>query len=101
MLPTQTLNPTIAAGAAPTKRAANNKRDQESNGNAEDAHWEEIQQRLYRAAHHPDAPLNKNVLVSGRKAERYNPDKFWWAGVGLVAVGTVLYMWPTKQEQTQ
>ena len=95
MLPTQTLNPT--ATATPTKKAKA-KRNQEGDGDAEELSPEELAQKLLQQNHHQDAPLNKNVLLAGRKSELYNPDKFWWVGVGLVAVGTVLYMWPTKQE---
>ena len=95
MLPTQTLNPTSTA--TPTKKAKV-KRDQEGDGDAEESNSEELAQKLLQQNHHQDAPLNKNVLLTGRKSELYNPDKFWWVGVGLVAVGTVLYMWPTKQE---
>lgn len=48
--------------------------------------------------HHPEAPLNRHALFPVRKGERWNPDQFWWIGVGMVAVGTVLYMWPEKVE---
>ena len=96
MLPTQTLNPT--ATAMPTKKAKA-KRDQEGNGDGEQLSSEEMAQKLLQQNHPQDAPLNKRVLLAGRKSELYNPKKFWWEGVGLVAVGTVLYMWPTKREQ--
>ena len=98
MLPTQTLNPT--ATATPTKKAKV-KRGQEENGDAEELSPEELRQKLLENNHHPDAPLNKHILLPGRKSERYNPDKFWWIGVGLVAVGTVLYMWPTSPKEEQ
>lgn len=97
MLPTQTLNP-IATSTASAKSKI--KRGQEDNGDEEAMSADEIKQKLLQGDHHEQAPLNKHVLVSGRKPERYNPDKFWWVGVGLVAIGTVLYMWPTKEERS-
>lgn len=72
MLPTQTLNPTAAAGQ-PTGKAKV-KRDGEQtvlNGGG----GEGVQ-----------------VPIS----EFYNPDKWWWAGVGLTALGTVMYMLPAS-----
>lgn len=94
MLPTQTLNPTTVPTPAATKMAKA-KRGQEEDGDMEGDG--EAQKLL--VGMHAQAPLNRNALLAGRKAERYNPDKFWWIGVGMVAVGTVLYMWPTKVEE--
>lgn len=71
MLPTQTLNPTTAPSA--TGKA---KRDG---------------QVLLQS----NEPLNKNAII--HPAEPFNPDKIWWAGVGLVAVGSALYMYPSSK----
>ena len=92
MLPTQTLNPTATATATHKARV---RRGQEEDGDREG----DEAQKLLRGMHHPDAPLNGNAKVGGRRDERYNPDKFWWFGVGCVALGTVLYMWPTSEER--
>lgn len=72
MLPTQTLNPTAAPSA--TGKA---KRD-------------DSQFRLQS-----DEPLNKNAII--HPSEPYNADKIWWAGVGLIAVGSALFMYPTSK----
>ena len=72
MLPTQTLNPTStpkATGSTATS-TANAKRSFEGP--------EEFRE-----------PLNKNALLP--RKEPYNPDKWWWFGVGLTAVGSVGY----------
>lgn len=71
MLPTQTLNPTSTASAT-----AKAKRDQQ-------------------ILMHEDAPLNKNAVIQPK--ELFDADKVWWAGVGLVAVGSALYMYPSKR----
>lgn len=74
MLPTQTLNPTSVPSATGSKF----KRGLDGGDGA--------QQVL--------EPLNKNALV--KLPEPHNADKWWWAGVGLTALGTVMYMMPTS-----
>lgn len=76
MLPTQTLNPTSSASATGKSRV---KRTDGGDGDG----TEEILE-----------PLNKNAIF--RPREQYNADRWWWAGVGLTALGTVMYMMPTS-----
>ncbi|KAK5224787.1 Reversal of tor2 lethality [Exophiala xenobiotica] len=79
MLPTQTLNPTSVASATGKARV---KRTDGGDGDSD-------QERL--------RPLNKNnVKTKVSTKEPYNPDHWWWAGVGLTALGTVMYMMPTS-----
>lgn len=70
MLPTQTLNPTVASatGGAKATGKAKSKRGL----------FEEYKE-----------PMNKNVL--GRRNELVNADKWWWIGVGMTAIGGVGY----------
>lgn len=77
MLPTQTLNPTVAAAPAATGKS-----------------------RVKRAAE-PEPAAQKAVKpkkgpVIQQPSEPYNADKWWWAGVGSIALGTVMYMMPTS-----
>lgn len=72
MLPTQTLNPTSVPSAT-----GKVKRDQS------------------QILMHNDAPLNKNAIIPVK--EPFDADKIWWAGVGLVAVGSALFMYPSKK----
>jgi hypothetical protein len=99
MLPTQTLNPTAVPVA--TKRSVplpefveRLVRRMEGEEELEEREAQEV-----LMGQHPGAPLNRGALLPIRRGERWNPDRFWWVGVGMVAVGTVLYMWPTKVEQ--
>merc|ERR1711939_928378 len=79
MLPTQTLNPTSVPSATGKRRV---KRTDGGDGDSD-------QERL--------GPLNKNtVKTKVPSKESYNPDHWWWAGVGLTALGTVMYMMPTS-----
>jgi len=71
MLPTQTLNPTSVPSA--TGKA---KRDA---------------QVLLQT----NEPLNKNAIIHPK--EPFNPDKIWWAGIGLVIVGSAMYMYPSSK----
>ena len=80
MLPTSTLNPTTSAGPAATGKS------RVKRGLAGD---EGLAQRTLK-----DAFTRPGLLPI--KADLANPDKWWWAGVGFIAVGTVLYMWPTS-----
>lgn len=78
MLPTQTLNPTTSAtaGAASTAKSRVKRSMEETTGEKAEA-------------------IPKNQILT--PTERYfNPDKWWWVGVGLTAVGTVMYMMPTS-----
>jgi hypothetical protein len=99
MLPTQTLNPTAVPVA--TKRSVPlpgfvERLVRRMEGEEE---LEERESQEVLMGQHPGAPLNRGALLPVRRGERWNPDRFWWVGVGMVAVGTVLYMWPTKVEQ--
>lgn len=76
MLPTQTLNPTdtpTATGKSRVKR--------QDGGDGDDAEGGR-------------GPMNKNALVSPK--EPFNADHWWWAGVGLTALGTIMYMVPSS-----
>ncbi|KAG9771557.1 ROT1-like protein, partial [Aureobasidium melanogenum] len=84
MLPTQTLNPTSGAPTATGKSRV--KRSSEGGDGAADTDTQE-QQRLV-------APMNKNTVFKPK--DPVNPDRWWWAGVGLTALGTALYMLPTS-----
>ena len=78
MLPTSTLNPTATAtGAAgkPTSKSRVKRTVDEETG-------EKI------------VPLNKNAILTPN--EPYNADRWWWVGIGLTAVGTMLYMYPSS-----
>ena len=75
MLPTITLNPTVAASTATGAKAT-------STGNAK------------RSFHEPAGfehrePLNKDAILP--KQEPCKTDKWWWFGVGLTAIGSVGY----------
>lgn len=72
MLPTTTLNPTATATATGKAKRA------------------DPQVRLQS-----DEPMNKDAII--HPSEPYNADKIWWAGVGLIAVGSALYMYPTSK----
>lgn len=75
MLPTQTLNPT----STPTPGKSRVKRME--GGDGDDS--EEILR-----------PLNKNAIIQPKEGSM--ADRWWWAGVGLTALGTVMYMMPTS-----
>ncbi len=77
MLPTQTLNPTSTASATAKSRAK--KRADGGDGDA--------QERL--------GSMNNNAIFPP-KEPGLNADRWWWAGVGLTALGTVMYMMPTS-----
>jgi len=78
MLPTQTLNPTSAPSAT-GKNKSRVKRQDGGDGNP-------AQERL--------ESMNRNAIVTPK--EPFNPDHWWWAGVGLTALGTAMYMMPTS-----
>lgn len=73
MLPTQTLNPTAVPSATGKVRR------------------DDPQVRLQS-----DEPMNKNAII--HPSEPYNADTIWWAGIGLIAVGSALYMYPTSKQ---
>ncbi|KIV86904.1 hypothetical protein PV11_02485 [Exophiala sideris] len=77
MLPTQTLNPTSSASATSKSRAKRS-----DGGDGDDS--EEILKPMSR----------KNLNFTPQ--EPYNADRWWWAGVGLTALGTAMYMMPTS-----
>lgn len=72
MLPTQTLNPT----STPSATAGSKLKRGLAGG---DGSSQQILQ-----------PVNKHGLFE--TLEPFNADKIWWAGVGLTAVGTVMYI---------
>ena len=73
MLPTQTLNPTSTAAPAATGKS-----------------------RVKRSAEPAGQQHAFKKPVIQRPSEPYNADKWWWVGVGSIALGTVLYMMPTS-----
>ena len=79
MLPTQTLNPTASStgGAASTGKSR-------ARRNVNDPSGEESVQ------------LNKKTNRILSPNELYNPDTWWWVGVGMTALGTIMYMMPTS-----
>jgi hypothetical protein len=82
MLPTETLNPTATAGAGAAQSTSNKfKRDMER----------DAERTAHRQWH--------QKMIKGEKFEhesRWDKDRFWWAGFGFIAVGSVMYMLPTK-----
>jgi hypothetical protein len=79
MLPTQTLNPTASSteGAKSTGKSRVRRDIKEATG-------ENIKL------------LNKNANTILSPKEPYNPDTWWWVGVGMTALGTIMYMMPTS-----
>ena len=86
MLPTQTLNPTAAVGqpTSPVKR--NEERDYHDR-------W--TKRVVEGRGFEKDAVEDLDGLLRP-KPVRWDPDRWWWAGFGFLAVGTVMYMLPTK-----
>ncbi|KAF7846424.1 hypothetical protein BT93_L4389 [Corymbia citriodora subsp. variegata] len=78
MLPTQTLNPTATASA--TSKAAKIKRDEDP-------------QVLLQMGE----PLNRNAIIQPKKS-LVEPDQFWYAGIGLILIGGVMFMYPTSKK---
>jgi len=79
MLPTQTLNPTTSAtGGAQSTGKSRVRRDMKGSTG------EKIE----------SVTRNENTILSPR--EPYNPDTWWWVGVGMTALGTIMYMMPTS-----
>ena len=73
MLPTITLNPTVAASTATSSVAT-------STGNAKRSFDEPS---VFRE------PLNKDTILP--KQEPNKADKWWWFGVGFTVLGSVGY----------
>lgn len=93
MLPTMTLNPTATATAGePTSRV---KREEE--------HVKREEERRHQERWREGVVKNK-VLEHGEVDEgllrprqmRWDPERWWWVGCGFLAVGSVMYMLPTK-----
>lgn len=72
MLPTQTLNPTAAAASATGKT-----------------------KRGEQVFLQSDEPMNKGAIIHPK--EPINADRVWWAGIGLVAVGSALFTFSSKK----
>lgn len=70
MLPTQTLNPTATASSAGATSTGKAKRTI--------SNMEGVLE-----------PMSKNIL--GKRREYVDPDKWWWIGVGMTALGGVGY----------
>ena len=81
MLPTSTLNPTTSATPAATGKSRVKRGVDGDDG---------LAQRTLKDA------IGRQPGILPIKADLANPDKWWWAGVGFIAVGTVLYMWPAS-----
>ena len=82
MLPTSTLNPTntpTASGAAATGTKSS---------------------RVKRGVQEPVGPNpegdRRKMIASILSPKDVDADKWWWVGVGLTALGTVMYMLPTS-----
>ena len=73
MLPTQTLNPTKSDTADQAKSTGKAKRD--------------IEGLESFAAE----PLNKDALLTTRREQPIDADKWWWIGVGMTTLGGVAY----------
>ncbi len=75
MLPTQTLNPTSSATPAATAKSRVVRRDMP------DMSGERIE-------------LKGPMILTPK--DPYNADTWWWVGVGMTALGTIMYMMPTS-----
>ena len=82
MLPTQTLNPTPSASA--TAKAKRDASGEEVRAVGKDGSKGVKKQK----------PSIKDAILN--PTDPFNPDRWWWVGVGLTAVGTVMYMMPTS-----
>ena len=77
MLPTMTLNPTVAANTGTAAQAT-------STGNAKRS-FDEPERFEFRE------PLNKHAILPRQESSK--SDKWWWFGVGLTAIGSVGYFY--------
>jgi Chaperone for protein-folding within the ER, fungal len=80
MLPTETLNPTSTSGPAATGKSRVKRGLEEGRGMG----GEKIQQHM----------SGKNIIQ--QPPDLLNADKWWWVGVGMTALGTIMYMMPTS-----
>lgn len=78
MLPTSTLNPTATSSASAGKPTSNSR----------------IKRGIDNESGEKNEPLNKNTILT--PSEPFNADRWWWMGVGLTAIGTMLYMYPSS-----
>lgn len=78
MLPTQTLNPTTSATGAASTSAAKLKRDAEP-------------KRLVGSVRLPQKPHDVEEIDSK------DADRWFWAGIAMVSIGTMMYMLPTSK----
>lgn len=77
MLPTSTLNPTAtstSAGKPTNKSRVKRASDVETRDNV--------------------APLDRVTITT--PDEPFDADRWWWMGLGLTVVGTMLYMYPSS-----
>jgi hypothetical protein len=86
MLPTQTLNPTsTASGAAATTTAAKlKKRGVGGHFDGEQYHIE-----------NPNHDEGKDQSVVHKEVGSFDVDKLWYIGIGMIGLGSVMYMIPT------
>lgn len=79
MLPTQTLNPTTAATGAAATKGAMMKREVE-------------RERIMGSVRMTPVSEIEEVEVDNKDADRW-----FWAGIGLVGVGTLMWLAPTSR----
>lgn len=88
MLPTETLNPTASGTAAPTGKSRVMQRAEQpaerSAGQTTGSRHRQQQQRL------------RQSIIQKPNSQLFNADRWWWVGVGLTALGTVMYMMPSS-----
>jgi Chaperone for protein-folding within the ER, fungal len=77
MLPTSTLNPT--ATSAPAGKPTGQSRVKRSTGQ--------------ESGPKPETSSKNTILAP---TEPFNADRWWWVGIGMTAVGTMLYMYPSS-----
>ena len=85
MLPTEVLNPTpTSTGAAATGKSRVMKRDEP-----------DVQERTTGMKHNNKQQRLHQPVIQ-KPSQLLNADRWWWVGVGLTGVGTVMYLWPTS-----
>jgi len=76
MLYTQTLNPTASATSVASSTST-------------------VASKVKRNGHSIDelgtVPLNAKVMARQGSKDFLDPDRLWWVGVGMTAIGTALY----------
>lgn len=78
MLPTSTLNPTPTATASGAKPTKTNK----------------VKRGIERRSVGQVDVSHQHVILPPR--DLFNADRWWWVGVGLTALGSILYMYPSS-----